>query len=264
MKTVVSFGAIVSVLALSACNDGGDQKESGTLAQPVTYQPLEPSTTVVPHRYDAVEGEIYFYISDPSEKERSEGKATGSVSGFKYLGTNNDKQHILASVNDNGQILFKSYCLEPCVIIKRDQGERLPFSASSVIGAAFEDAINGHLKVSNASEKKTAEKLNDRTYPQFESAVPKNFRGRWDEITQDRCEGREARFYIGDREFYNFEVIWDVTKVKLYSSTEMDLYTTTKDENGNQVEEVWEFKLADGGKSLTSRKAGGTYFRRCP
>lgn len=102
------------------------------------------------------------------------------------------------------------------------------------------------------------------SYPVYQSTIPKAFRGAWDEIVSDKCEGREARFYFGEREFMNFEVDWEVTKVKLYSPTEIDLHTTTYDENKNQVDEIWEFKLADGGKTLTSRKPGGSFFKRCP
>lgn len=101
-------------------------------------------------------------------------------------------------------------------------------------------------------------------YPDYASTIPKAFRGRWDEMTADRCEGREARFAFGTRQFENFEAVWEVTKVKLYSPTEIDLHTTSKDENANQVDEVWEFKLVDGGKTLTGRKKGATFFRRCP
>jgi len=96
------------------------------------------------------------------------------------------------------------------------------------------------------------------------STVPKAFRGNWDEMVADKCEGREARFYFGDRKFNNFEVAWEVTKVKLYSPTEMDMSTTTKGEDGNQIDQTWQFKLVDGGKTLTGRKAGAEFYKRCP
>lgn len=101
-------------------------------------------------------------------------------------------------------------------------------------------------------------------YPVYQSTIPSAFRGAWDEIIKDKCAGREARFYFGDRDFMNFEVQWEVTKVKLYSPTEMDLYTTTYDDNKNQVDEVWEFELVDNGRSLTGRKPGASFFKRCP
>src|SRR5437773_506602 len=35
-------------------------------------------------------------------------------------------------------------------------------------------------------------------YPLFQSTIPKAFRGSWDEIISDKCEGREPRFWLGD------------------------------------------------------------------
>lgn len=83
-------------------------------------------------------------------------------------------------------------------------------------------------------------------------------------MVADKCEGRESRFYFGDHQFNNFEVAWEVTKVKLYSPVEMDMSTTMKDDAGNQNDQVWEFKLTDGGKTLTGRKKGALFFRKCP
>lgn len=99
-------------------------------------------------------------------------------------------------------------------------------------------------------------------FPLYQATVPKAFRGRWDEIVSDKCEGREARFSITAETLSNFEVEWEVTKVKLYSPAEIDIFATAYDENKNQVDEVWQFRL--DGERLTSRKPGGTYFKRCP
>jgi hypothetical protein len=99
--------------------------------------------------------------------------------------------------------------------------------------------------------------------PTYVSTVPPTFRGEWDELTLDGCAGREARYTIGEHSFAEFEVRWDVTKVKVYSPTEIEIFTTTKDENASQVDAVWGFRLSDGGKTLTGRKEGGSFFRRC-
>jgi hypothetical protein len=101
-------------------------------------------------------------------------------------------------------------------------------------------------------------------YPQYVSTIPEAFRGSWDEMIADKCYARETRFTFGKRTFANFEVQWEVTKVKLYSPTEMDLYLTTKDENASQVDDVLEFKLVDGGETLTGRRPGSDFFKRCP
>jgi hypothetical protein len=101
-------------------------------------------------------------------------------------------------------------------------------------------------------------------YPQYVTTVPKAFWGNWDEIVADKCEGREARFFFDAQSFMNFEVQWDVSKIKLYSPTEMDMSTTTYDEDKNQINETWEFRLVDSGRTLTGRKKGSSLFKRCP
>ena len=101
-------------------------------------------------------------------------------------------------------------------------------------------------------------------YPKYASSVPKIFLGRWDEIVSDRCDGREARYYFTQKTFMEFEVEWEVTRVKLYSPTEIDISTTLYDEDKNQINEVWSFKIVDGGKTLTGRTKGSDFFKRCP
>jgi len=101
-------------------------------------------------------------------------------------------------------------------------------------------------------------------YPKYSSTIPAAFRGRWDEIVSDGCEGREARFMIAANTVANFEVENDVERVKLYSPTEIDVDVTGYDENKNQYNDTLEFKLVDGGKTLTGRKKGAAYFHKCP
>jgi hypothetical protein len=211
---------------------------------------------VVDHRYDEERSGTYYYIASVSEDDRKKGKATGDVVGFRYLGKNAKGEHVLQQVANDGTPLSKSYCSEPCRII-HSGNDLLGFNTESIIGAAFLDAMNGLLKPYPASGSAS-------DYPRSASTVPKAFQGAWDELISDRCEGREARFVIAGTKFYNFEVEYDVTGVKLYSPTEMDLFTTYKDENGAQEDGTWSFRLADGGKTLTSRKPSKTYFRRCP
>ena len=201
----------------------------------------------------------YFYVTAVSEEDQKKGIAVGDVVGFRYFGKNEKGQHVLASVTDDGRIVSKASCSEPCTIIKRADGTRIAYDPSSIIGSAFQDAINGLLKP--ATEKAVAVQA---SYPRTVSSIPKAFRGAWDELTQDGCAGREARFALDATKLYNFEVEWDVTKVDLLSADEINIHTTTKDDDGSQVKEIWPFKLVDGGKSLTSRELGGSHFRRCP
>ena len=250
-----------SLIALSIALSGCD---TGPTAEPAPTTPAgEPRPAA---RYDLVEGDVYFYVGDSTAEKKAEGKILGSVSSFRYFGKNKDGLHEIASLSDNGKSLFNATCAEPCVIIKLDDGERLPFDPSSIIGAVFQDALDGHLKVSSASatEKSTLTVTQKDAYPRYVSSVPKDFLGYWDEMIADGCEARETRFFFGKREFANFEVKYEVTNVKLYSPTELDLSVTTTDDSGGQVDGVWEFKLADGGKTLTGRKEGTTFFQRCP
>lgn len=130
--------------------------------------------------------------------------------------------------------------------------------------ATPQQAARQPILVSKSALQPKTEPIAKPIYPLFQSTTPKIFLGSWDEIISDKCAGRESRFYFGARDFMNFEVTWEVTKVKLYSPTEIDLHTTMYDENKNQVDTVWHFRVVDGGKTLTSRKPGGSFFKRCP
>ena len=218
-----------------------------------------PAAPVPTPNFVQEENGTYFYVTAVSEEDRKKGKAVGDVIGFRYLGKNNKAQHVLATVSDDGQVISKAYCSEPCALIKRSDGTRIVYDPSSIIGAAFQDAMNGLMKAANG--KSTA---NEANYPRTVSTIPKPFQGAWDELTQDGCTDREPRFVLQATKLYNFEVQWDVTKVDLFSADEMDLHTTSKSDDGNQINQVWQFKLTDGGKSLTSRKPGAPFFRRCP
>lgn len=258
MRQRFTFVAACAAL-LSSCGSGkpaSTQIESSTDAKSIEASTPAPAPT--PNFVEEEQG-TYFYVAGISEEEKKKGKAAPDVLGFRYFGRNEKGQHVLAYVSDSGQILGRAYCSEPCAVIKYSDGTRVAYDPGSVIGSAFQDALNGLLK--SANERASSDRA---SYPRTVSSIPKAYQGAWDEMTQDGCAGREARFVLDATKFYNFEVEWDVTKVDLLSANEMDLHTTTKDDNGNQVNEVWQFKLADGGKTLTSRKPGGTFFRRCP
>ncbi len=253
-KTLGAVATLGLALAVSACNStnssNGVPTQESTVA--ASSAPVPP-----PPRYDQVEDGTYYYISDVSEEEKKRGKAVGSVIGFRYLGKNEKGEHVLLNVANAGTPLGKSVCADPCRIIKQGN-ERVGFSTDSIIGAAFEDAIAGNLKVYGKKSSVTSGES------QIVNSVPKTFRGAWDELVSDGCRDREPRFEIDATKFYNFEVEYDVTSVKIYSPTEIAIRTTYKDENGSQESGVWEFRLVEGGKALTGRKSNETYFRKCP
>lgn len=61
--------------------------------------------------------------------------------------------HVVASLKDQGQIVYRSRCAEPCVIIKNDGGSRTAYNPASIIGSVFEDAINGQLDVDSQASR---------------------------------------------------------------------------------------------------------------
>lgn len=246
-------------IMLTSCEQDKTASPPFAVATDTELPTADLPAPVPPHNFVEEERGTYYYVTAVSEEDQKKGKVVGDVLGYRYLGKNNKGQHVLASVADNGRVITKAYCSEPCTIIKYADGERIAYNPASILGSAFQDAINGLLK---AAPEKSGSDQND--YPRTVSSIPKVFQGAWDEQTQDDCEGREARFFLDTTKFYNFEVEWDVTKVDLISASEIDLHTTAKNENGGQLNEVWQFKLVDRGKSLTSRKPGGTFFHRCP
>ena len=66
------------------------------------------------------------------------------------------------------------------------------------------------------------------------------------------------------KKVFNFEVEQDVSRVKLYSPTEIDIDVTGYDDEKNQYNDTWMLKLVDGGKTLTGRQKDAPFFQKCP
>ncbi|AKM06123.1 hypothetical protein [Pelagerythrobacter marensis] len=112
-------------------------------APPVQYEPPRPS-----HYYDERDGVFYSYIAAVSEEDRKTGKVAGDVVTFAYLGEN-DGKHVLARVMPNGTITGRSSCRSPCRVITYEDGTQVGYNESSIIGAAFADALNGELEIAS-------------------------------------------------------------------------------------------------------------------
>lgn len=262
MLSRIKYVALLAML-LAGCNDQPNKGVTPEISESIANIDSNAPPPAKPN-YQEAENGTYYYITAVSEDDRKKGKATGDVLGFRYSGKNENGEHVISQISDQDRAIDTLVCKEPCKIIKSEDGSRTPFVSNSIIGSVFEDAMLGHLAIKSKVEKITKKLEPKVEYPKFASSVPKAFHGRWDEIVNDKCEGREARFYFGPKDFANFEVQWNVSKVKLYSPTEMDMNTSTYDDNNNQVDTVWEFKLVDGGKSLTGRKKGASFFQKCP
>jgi hypothetical protein len=114
--------------------------------EPSASRPVsEPS-----HNYEFRENGLYGYFSAVSDEDRAKGRATGDVILYAYRGVRNGV-HRLTSFDDSGRRRGDWECDSPCVVIRQVAGRqvigRLPYSPTSVIGGAFQDALAGRLEV---------------------------------------------------------------------------------------------------------------------
>ena len=113
-------------------------------------------------------------------------------------------------------------------------------------------------------EPKIAVAVKTEHYPLYPSTVPAIFQGSWDEMVSDGCRDREARYAIGATSASNFEVPWDITRIKVVSPTQVDLDVTTKGDDANQVDDHWKIEVLDGGRTLKFRTSKSLLYRKCP
>jgi hypothetical protein len=148
-----------TLLTLTAALVGCGKNDSSPKIQVTGSNEAEPiatttsntaSTTpraVPTHNWEFKEGDVYGYIAAVSEEDRKRGKAAGDVIMYRYAGIQNGAYH-LELVRDDGTIESTAACVRPCVAIKVYSGagmQRIAYNPSSIIGAAFEDAMNGRL-----------------------------------------------------------------------------------------------------------------------
>lgn len=140
---------------ISACSNQADYPENTlNIDETLSTENIVGADEVVPaevaepdHNYDFREGDTYGYIAAVSEEDRKRGRAAGDVVLFIYRGKTEDG-HRLEQVDASGRSLGYAECAVPCVAIRTTRFgrvDRLAFNPSSVIGAAFEDALNGKL-----------------------------------------------------------------------------------------------------------------------
>jgi hypothetical protein len=148
----------LAALAVTGCSGNSATHDLNTVGSNVSNASFNDITTasndvsaspvLMPdHHYGLHDGNAYGYIAAVSEDDRKKGKAAGDVVMVSYLGHWNGALH-LAEVNDSGGVIANYECSNPCVAIKRDQYgnvQRFAYTPLSVIGGAFEDAMNGKL-----------------------------------------------------------------------------------------------------------------------
>ena len=217
MKFRAALMAVICALSVAACT--GSTESLATAESDIANLTGEDATVkAAPSkpapRYDEREGDTYFYIGDVSEEERKQGKALGSIVGFRSLGMTDDA-HRLAAVSDSGSVIRRYECPAECKIIKsRDSTgvERLPYDQNSIIGAAFADAIGGNLQVAKSADVKAKA---EASTPSATDIIPAAFRGEWNEdavACGSALNDSRLKIEVGRIRFY--ESSGDVAKVE--------------------------------------------------
>jgi hypothetical protein len=232
--------------------------------QPSTkYTPSEPTNVVTQqsaattpakiarpsHRYDLKEGTTYTYVVGLSEEERKSGKAAGDALTFRYFGKV-DGEHIVALLSDDGTVLSRSRCAEPCVVIKRQNGSKIAYSPDSVIGAVFGDAIAGHLIDSSVDAHRSASADSDK------NTIPTAFRGEWsDDLTACGTGLSDARLRISASLLRFYESDGQVEEVVVHNPKSIRVRAAHSGE-GDRWTTTWDLAISPDGKELVVASEG--------
>lgn len=256
------LSVIALLVAIGGCSSPAPTVSQTNLSTNFADRPglsenlVEPRRPSTPPNFAESENWTYHYVTAVSDEDREKGRALGDIVSYQYRGMRNGR-HVLASVDDDGAVLGESECSDPCRIITSRHGRRtrrLPYDNGSVIGSAFEDAMNGHLQVRGAR----------RDDPRLQSAsatIPAIFVGEWNEDpshcgtglgdTRLRIEPRVARFYESDAQ---------VTGVTVHNSRSVTVEASSAGEG-----EVWNdsftMVLSRSNNELT---IDGLTRQRCP
>jgi len=252
---------LLGALAAALASCGGQADQEMPVAEPTPFAIPEPSKP--PHRYDLKDGSDYAYIAGVSEEERKAGKAAGDVLMFRYLGKQ-DGLHTLAMLSDSGKIIGKSACAEPCVIIKNNDGSRTAYTPESVIGSAFQDALNGYLEEAAGGGKATANE-DPRPAADQVASIPAAFRGEWNgDLSACGTGLSDTRLRVSEKKLQFYESDAEVKSAKIISSRAIEISALFTGEG-----ETWnsELKLAlsRSGNDLTIQMGGDDFTRiKCP
>jgi hypothetical protein len=151
------IAAAASASLVSACDDSTSRDDSystveaATPSAPVVKTPeaLPDRPPLPDHNYDERRGWNYYYVAAISDEDRAKGRAAGEVLVYQYLGLNDDGHHVLASMRTNGTVSHTASCSSPCRIIDFSYGGNSAYTPQSIIGAAFQDAMRGKLRVAD-------------------------------------------------------------------------------------------------------------------
>lgn len=244
-------------IALSGCESSAptrqttppDSEALTTNAAAVAQPDLTPN-------YVDREGDTYFYTSAVSDEDRRKGKAVGKVVAYRYFGQI-DGMHRLESVREDGSRISLDECRTECRVIKSTAGgqvERIPFDKDSIIGLAFDDAINGRLAVAKPATGAPIKNTES-------TSIPTAFRGEWNlDVTACGTDLNDSRLRIEERRVRFYESDGEVTSVAVDNAHAITVNATYSGEG-----EVWK----DSDRMVVSRSGNelsidGVTRYRCP
>lgn len=147
--------AVVAIIALwvAGCHKSATSPPPATPSQASDGSETSSSAPAVvaaaAHNYQTRDGNLYCYQTAISQDALNAGQAASDVLCFRYLGEH-DSVYRFSPEQTPGVIVS---CATPCETIKFTvAGEivkRVTFEPNSVIGGAFEDAMNGQLKAAD-------------------------------------------------------------------------------------------------------------------
>jgi hypothetical protein len=123
--------------AVNGATNAADQADVAANAAAAAAAAAEPQ-----HNWISHENGEYGYAVGISDDARKSGQAAEQVTMYRYLGFTNG----IYTVTAPGML---ATCGSPCNVITVTNGyatEHIAYNPGSVIGAAFEDAINGQLE----------------------------------------------------------------------------------------------------------------------
>lgn len=163
------LATLAGLLLLSACTESepeptdystGSVSPNASSLEPVPdAKPASLVPAVPDHNYEERRGWDYLYVAAVSEEDRMKGRAAGDVITFQYLGLNDDGQHVLASMNPDGTVWRTASCSSKCRVIEYSDGRRIAYAPQSIIGAAFQDAFRGKLRVADWANDEIAQPM---------------------------------------------------------------------------------------------------------
>jgi hypothetical protein len=141
---LIAFGEYLarptpSSASAAAANSADDTSNTAMAANAA----FDPATARPQHNWISHDNGEYGYTVAISDEAQKNGQAAEDVVMVRYLGFKND---LYTLVLDNGSV---ATCSAYCTVIAINNGysfQHVAYNPSSVIGAAFEDAIDGQLE----------------------------------------------------------------------------------------------------------------------